>query len=33
VTSGTFKLRKGSAVQVNNETRPGNDPAPQPEDN
>lgn len=33
VTSGAFKLRPGAAVQVNNEVLPGNDPAPQPEDN
>jgi len=32
VTSGVFKLRNGAAVQVNNKTRPGNDPAPKPED-
>ena len=33
VTSGTFKLRNGAAIQVNNEIQPGNDPAPRPEDN
>jgi membrane fusion protein, multidrug efflux system len=33
VTSGTFKLRNGAAVQVNNEIQPGNNPAPKPEDN
>ena len=33
VTSGVFKLRNGVAVQVNNQTLPGNDPAPKPEDN
>ena len=32
VTSGVFKLRTGAAVQVNNEVRPSNDPAPKPED-
>ncbi len=32
-TSGVFKLRSGAAVQVNNEIRPANDPAPTPEDN
>ena len=31
VSSGTFKLRNGSAVQVNNKVQPGNDPAPKPE--
>ena len=31
VTSGVFKLRNGAAVQVNNKTQPGNDPAPNPE--
>jgi len=31
VTSGTFKLRNGAAVLVNNEVQPGNDPAPRPE--
>jgi membrane fusion protein, multidrug efflux system len=33
VTSGVFKLRNGAAVQINNTTQPGNDPAPKPEDN
>ncbi len=33
VTSGGFKLRNGVAVSVNNKVQPGNDPAPQPEDN
>lgn len=32
VTSGAFKLRPGAAVKVNNETQPGADPAPQPQD-
>ena len=32
VTSGVFKLRNGAAVQVNNQTQPGNNPAPKPED-
>jgi membrane fusion protein (multidrug efflux system) len=32
VTSGVFKLRNGSAVQVNNKVKPGNDPAPKPSD-
>jgi membrane fusion protein (multidrug efflux system) len=32
VTSGVFKLRNGAAVLVNNTVRPGNDPAPRPED-
>lgn len=31
VTSGVFKLRNGAAVLVNNKVRPGNDPAPKPE--
>ena len=31
VTSGVFKLRNGAAVQVNNQTKPGNNPAPNPE--
>jgi membrane fusion protein, multidrug efflux system len=31
VTSGVFKLRNGAAVQVNNKTQPGNNPAPSPE--
>jgi len=33
VTSGAFKLRNGSAVKVNNDVQPPNDPAPKPEDN
>jgi membrane fusion protein (multidrug efflux system) len=33
VTSGAFKLRNGAAVLVDNAVRPGNDPAPRPEDN
>jgi membrane fusion protein (multidrug efflux system) len=33
VTSGVFKLRNGVAVQVNNQTQPGSNPAPRPEDN
>jgi membrane fusion protein (multidrug efflux system) len=33
VTSGAFKLRNGAAVHVNNDVRPGNDPAPRPQDN
>jgi len=32
VTSGVFKLRNGAAVYVNNNVRPGNNPAPKPED-
>ncbi len=32
VTSGVFKLRNGAAVEVNNTTQPGNNPAPKPED-
>ncbi|MDX2151900.1 MAG: efflux RND transporter periplasmic adaptor subunit [Bryobacteraceae bacterium] len=32
VTSGVFKLRNGSAVQVNNKVKPTNSPAPKPED-
>ena len=32
VTSGVFKLRNGAAVQVNNKIKPGNSPAPKPED-
>jgi membrane fusion protein (multidrug efflux system) len=32
VTSGVFKLRNGAAVFVNNETQPGNDPAPKPQE-
>jgi membrane fusion protein (multidrug efflux system) len=31
VTSGVFKLRNGASVLVNNEVRPANDPAPEPE--
>jgi membrane fusion protein (multidrug efflux system) len=31
VTSGVFKLRNGAAVHVNNKVRPGNNPAPKPE--
>jgi membrane fusion protein (multidrug efflux system) len=31
VTSGVFKLRNGAAVHINNNVRPGNDPAPKPE--
>ena len=33
VSSGSFKLRNGAAVQVNNDVRPSNNPAPRPEDN
>jgi membrane fusion protein (multidrug efflux system) len=33
VTSGVFKLRSGTAVQVRNDVQPSNDPAPKPEDN
>jgi membrane fusion protein (multidrug efflux system) len=33
VTSGTFKLRNGAAVQVNNKIQPENSAAPKPEDN
>jgi membrane fusion protein (multidrug efflux system) len=33
VTSGAFKLRNAAAVFVNNKVRPGNNPAPNPEDN
>jgi membrane fusion protein (multidrug efflux system) len=32
VTSGVFKLRNGAAVQINNKVRPGNNPAPKPQD-
>ncbi len=32
VTSGTFKLRNGAPVQVNNKVQPSNSPAPKPED-
>ena len=31
VTSGVFRLRNGAAVLVNNKVRPGNNPAPKPE--
>ena len=31
VSSGVFKLRNGAAVLVNNKVRPGNNPAPKPE--
>jgi membrane fusion protein (multidrug efflux system) len=31
VTSGVFKLRNGAAVYINNKVRPGNNPAPKPE--
>src|SRR4030095_596157 len=31
VASGVFKLRNGAAVLVNNKVRPGNNPAPKPE--
>jgi membrane fusion protein (multidrug efflux system) len=31
VTSGVFKLRNGAAVHINNKVRPGNNPAPMPE--
>ena len=33
VSTGAFKLRDGAAVVVNNEVQPGNDPAPDPENN
>jgi membrane fusion protein (multidrug efflux system) len=33
VSAGAFKLRSGSAVQVNNAIQPANNPAPKPEDN
>ena len=33
VTSGAFKLRSGAAVLVDNRVQPGNNPAPQTEDN
>ena len=33
VTSGVFKLRNNAAVQVNNTVKPGNSPAPTPENN
>jgi membrane fusion protein (multidrug efflux system) len=32
VTSGVFKLRTGTAVEVNNKVQPGNDPSPKPQD-
>jgi membrane fusion protein (multidrug efflux system) len=32
VTSGVFKLRNGAAVLVNNKVKPGNNPAPTPEE-
>ncbi|MBI5440245.1 MAG: efflux RND transporter periplasmic adaptor subunit [Deltaproteobacteria bacterium] len=32
VTAGTFKLRNGAAVEVNNKVQPPNNPAPQPQD-
>lgn len=32
VTSGVFKLRNGTAVQVNNSVQPANNPSPKPED-
>jgi membrane fusion protein (multidrug efflux system) len=32
VTSGVFKLRNGAAVHINNNVRPGNNPAPKPQD-
>jgi membrane fusion protein (multidrug efflux system) len=32
VSSGVFKLRNGAPVQINNEIRPENNPAPKPED-
>jgi membrane fusion protein, multidrug efflux system len=32
VTSGVFKLRNGAAVQINNSVRPGNNPAPKPQE-
>ena len=32
VTSGTFKLRSGTAVQVNNSVQPSNNPVPRPEE-
>ncbi|HKN35420.1 MAG TPA: efflux RND transporter periplasmic adaptor subunit [Terriglobales bacterium] len=32
VSSGVFKLRNGAAVRVNNKIKPGNNPAPKPED-
>jgi len=32
VSSGVFRLRNGAPVQVNNTVKPGNNPAPKPED-
>ncbi len=32
VTSGVFKLRNGAAVQINNNVRPANNPAPKPQE-
>jgi membrane fusion protein (multidrug efflux system) len=32
VSSGTFKLRNGAPVQVNNKIQPGNNPSPKPEE-
>jgi membrane fusion protein (multidrug efflux system) len=32
VTSGVFKLRPGAAVEIDNRIKPGNDPAPKPQD-
>src|SRR5438105_6723290 len=32
VTSGVFKLRNGAAVHINNTVRPGNNPAPKPQE-
>lgn len=32
VTSGVFKLRNGASIVINNMIRPGNNPAPKPED-
>jgi membrane fusion protein (multidrug efflux system) len=33
VSSGVFKLRNGAAVHINNQVKPGNNPAPKPENN
>jgi membrane fusion protein (multidrug efflux system) len=33
VSSGSFKLRNGAAVAVNNKVQPANSPNPKPEDN
>jgi membrane fusion protein (multidrug efflux system) len=33
VTSGTFRLRNGAAISVQNNVQPSNNPAPKPEDN